>query len=381
MSAEPPVITVVAHTVANTGGMERQLFKLVNGLLDRGHEVVVVARRCDVPPRPGLTAIRVRVPSRPSTVTYPAFFVLGTLAVKRHRRGLLHTTGAIVASRADVSTVHFCHRAYADRFSQSRQRRKGPLYALNAQVRVRMALLGERYCFRRSRTRHLVSVSEGASRELRAFFPDYEGAVTVIPNGVDRALFQPSPHARAAVRADFGIAHETLVAVFMGGEWERKGLNHAIDALAHADGWHLLVVGGGDATAARTRAAVRGVEQRLHFAGVVSDPELYLAAGDAFVLPTSYETFSMATFEAAACGLPLVNTTVSGAEEIVSDGVTGFSIEPDVESVARALSCLSDTDERRRMGSAALEASAAYAWDPVVDGYVELYARLRSAAT
>ncbi|MDP2710960.1 MAG: glycosyltransferase family 4 protein [Solirubrobacteraceae bacterium] len=381
MTRARTIVTVAAHSVANTGGMERQLFKLISGLLDRGHEVTVVARRCDLVPRPGLRIVRVRTPSRPSPLAYPAFFALGSIAVRRHGRGLLHTTGAIVIPRADLSTVHFCHHAYADRFDTLRQRRKGFLYAVNAQIRARMALLGERYCFRRSRTRHLSSVSAGARRELLKFFPTYEGAVTVIPNGVDRTLFRPSAEARVAVRSELRIPPDCLLGVFVGGEWKRKGLPHAIDALPDAIGWHLLVVGGGDAVAARERAAARGVRDRLHFAGAVSDPERYMAAGDAFVLPTSYETFSMATFEAAACGLPLVNTRVSGAEEIVVDGLTGHTIEPNADSVAHALVRLNDAEERRQMGRAALDASAAYGWDPVVDGYVELYAQLRATAT
>lgn len=375
----PLEVTIVAHDVANTGGMERQLLRLITGLLDRGVEVVVIAKRCDLSPRRGLRIVRVRTPRRPRSVAYPAFFVAASIAVARHRRGLLHTTGALVASRSDLSTVHFCHHAYAERFNVSRQRRKGMLYSLNARVVARMVLAGERYCFRPPRTRHLASVSEGASSELHRHFPGYERSVTVIPNGVDRTIFAPDAESRAAVRHELDIDAAALLAVFVGGEWERKGLNHVIDALPAAAGWSLLVVGSGAKDEATARAAALGVGSRVHLTGGVRDPERYLAAGDAFVLPTSYETFSMVTFEAAACGLPLLNTRVSGAEDIVRDGQTGFTIKADPVSVARGLRRLSDEGERQRMGASARAATEPYDWEPVVERYLELYALLSRA--
>jgi glycosyltransferase involved in cell wall biosynthesis len=37
-------------------------------------------------------------------------------------------------------------------------------------------------------------------------------------------------------------------------------------------------------------------------------------SADAFVLPTGYETLSLVTYEAAACGLSLLVNRVSGVE-------------------------------------------------------------------
>ena len=41
---------------------------------------------------------------------------VGSLLVRLRRRGVVHVTGAIVGNRADIATVHLCHRAiaYAD---------------------------------------------------------------------------------------------------------------------------------------------------------------------------------------------------------------------------------------------------------------------------
>jgi UDP-glucose:(heptosyl)LPS alpha-1,3-glucosyltransferase len=105
------------------------------------------------------------------------------------------------------------------------------------------------------------------------------------------------------------------------------------------------------------------------------------AAGDAFVLPTAYETFSLVTFEAAACGLPLLVTRVHGVEELLQDGHNGWFIARDPHDIARRLEQLrSDSELARGMGLRAREAAAAYSWDAMADGYMSVYAEVADRA-
>jgi glycosyltransferase involved in cell wall biosynthesis len=48
-----------------------------------------------------------------------------------------------------------------------------------------------------------------------------------------------------------------------------------------------------------------------------------------FALPTLADCYSVASIEAMATGLPVILTKVGGAGEIVTDGVDGYSIEPE----------------------------------------------------
>ena len=172
---DAPPVTIVGHDVGISGGMERQLAELVVGLLGREYRVTVVARRCEVAPHPHLRWIRVPGPSRPFSVAYPWFFLIGSLLVWHLREGLLHTTGAVVLNNADVSTVHFCHRAVRQRTTLLRASRQGMLYRLNAWMASRMSLLAERFCYRPRRTRHLVAVSNGVAQEIVSLFPAIAG--------------------------------------------------------------------------------------------------------------------------------------------------------------------------------------------------------------
>ena len=376
-----PLVTLVAHDVGTPGGMERQLAKLAEGLLGRRYHVTVIARRCELRPHPNLRWIRVRGPRRPFVLAYPLFFALGSLAVWRWRRGLVHTTGAIVFNRAGLMTVHFCHHAYRAAGGAPQTVSPGLAHRVNAATSAWMSRAAEQFCYRPSRTSRLVAVSAGTARDLERFFPAAAASVIVIPNGVDTVEFAPDAVARAKLRARFGIAPDALVALFVGGDWERKGLRHAVNALERAAEWQLLVVGRGDEARYRMLAEQYGAG-RLHFTGPTDKPAPCFAAADAFVLPTLYETFSLVTLEAAAAGLPLLVTRVDGAKERIQDGINGWLIERDADQIADRLLVLGhDPKLRLAMGRAARASAEPYSWDRVVEASVTAYHEIAGIST
>lgn len=372
-------VTIVAGEVRHLGGMERQLVELVEGLLARDVRVTLVARHSDLADHPSLRILRVRTPSRPFSLAYPLFLVAASLSVATRGRGLVHTTGAMSLTHADVVTVHLCHKGAREHVTSSRARRRTAAYRLNAWLAARLALLVERTVYRPRRVGCVVAVSPGLGREVARAYPALAGRLEVVPNGVDTGRFRPDLVARSTIRAAHELGDDDLVAIFVGGEWRWKGLYVAIEALCDASRWRLLVVGGGDQEEARRHAAELGVEDRVVFAGVRADPERYFAAADAFVLPTAYETFSLVTYEAAASGLPLVATEVSGIEDILEPGVTGWTVERDPASIARALVELEDDDARKTMGETARSRAQDYGWEHVVDRYVALYRSIAGA--
>lgn len=362
-------MTIVANDIGPVGGMERQLTELVHGLLGAGHRVTVIAWSCSLEPHPELRWVRVPGPSRPFAIAYPLFLLLGSLLVVLRGRGVVHSTGAIVLNRTAVCTVHFCHRAVATLPTFSRASRPGLAHRLNARIAAVMSRLAERWCYRPGRARCLVGVSEGVARELRDHFPKMSERVLVIPNGVDTETFTP-PAATAT-----GGDGDRLEALFVGSEWERKGLRMAIEALADNPGTGLIVVGAGDTEAYRDLAVRAGAGERVRFVGATADVASWYRRADVFLLPTAYETFSLVTYEAAACGLPLLVTRVNGVEDLLRDGRNGWFIERDPDEIRERLRELqADRRLRDAMGRAAREDSLQYSWSRVVDRYRDLYA-------
>lgn len=391
MPPEPtaaPEITLVANDIRAEGGMERQLTALLTGLLAAGHRVTVISWTCELPPHPNLRRVRVPGPSRPLALAYPLFLLLASALAATRGRGQLHSTGAIVLNRTHVCTVHFCHRGLAEVSSASRASRPTAAYRANAWAVRRISLLAERWCYRPGRAGRLVAVSGGLAGELATHFPRMRDRIAVIPNGVDTEHFHPGAGAEAPPTdlrapapppspATGAPAPAPLRVLFVGGDWERKGLPIAIAALADCPGAELDVVGAGDVEGQRALARRHGVEGRVHFRGTAADPAPAYRAADAFLLPSAYESFSLVTYEAAASGLPLLATRVNGIEDLLRDGANGWFVRRSAADVAARLRALRDDPaRRRRMGAAARRDSLAFAWPRVVEAYRKLYTEI-----
>ena len=167
------------------------------------------------------------------------------------------------------------------------------------------------------------------------------------------------------------------MAAFVGSEWERKGLESAIRALSLAPDWTLVIAGGGEQARYRRLAESVGVGESVRWLGVTRDVQLLYQLADAFLLPSSYEAFSIATLEAAASGLPMLVTPVNGARELIEDGQNGFLIGREPEEIAERLNHLAaDPALRERLGKAARESALKFGAGRMVEQYGALYQRL-----
>jgi glycosyltransferase involved in cell wall biosynthesis len=116
----------------------------------------------------------------------------------------------------------------------------------------------------------------------------------------------------------------------------------------------LVLVGDGPLRDELKRQAKElGLEDRILFAGEVTDVRPFLAAADLFALSSvAVETFSNAALEASAAGLPVVLTDIGGARELVDEGASGLVVPPrNPAALATALEdLLRDQARCARMG-------------------------------
>ena len=83
-----------------------------------------------------------------------------------------------------------------------------------------------------------------------------------------------------------------------------------------------------------------------------------LANSDMLVLPSFAEGLPVVYMEALASRIPVVASRVAGVQELVEDGVTGFTVPPgDVPTLAdRMMRLMSDPELSARMGEAGRKA-------------------------
>lgn len=102
----------------------------------------------------------------------------------------------------------------------------------------------------------------------------------------------------------------------------------------------------------RALAAELGIEQDTFFTGRCQRIAELLAVSEVCVLSSKAEGFSNSILEYMAAARPVVVTDVGGAREAVTEGLTGYLVQPgdDETMAARIISLLDEPERAQRMG-------------------------------
>lgn len=217
-----------------------------------------------------------------------------------------------------------------------------------------------------NRNRRLIAVSD-ATREFHVARGLDAERVVVVRNGLDLERFQPRA-ATGGLHDELKLPRSAKLLATIG----QIGLRKGQDVLATAaptivreqPDAHFVLVGERSSIkeesiaferAIADRFAEHGLADRLHRLGTRHDVPSLLAEITLLVHPAHQEPFGRVLLEAAACGVPVVATSVGGTSEIVADGETGHLVPPgDSQALAVAVNeLLADEETRRRMSLAA----------------------------
>lgn len=299
-----------------------------------------------------------------------------TLRRLRSQLDLVHVVG-FDAPHADVVTVNAVRREelrhYFTNVEPAAMIRRRLWPVVRPQSLVVMAL--ERALFR-SPFPYCLPQSRAIGDDLMRQYGVPADAVEVLPAGVDTALFRHRPQGRDAIRRRFGLPPERPVALFVGDDFERKGLARAIEGIARAHvGAELWVAGGGDAAPYEKLGRALGVGGRVRFLGRVTQDELaeVFSGSDVVLLPSRQDAWGQVVIEALAAGRVVLVSEYAGAHEVIDDGLNGFVLERDgsPEQIA-ALLDLSSAPVRDAVGRRAVDTASHFELS-------RIYRRLREA--
>lgn len=334
------------------GGAEAHTDALVRRALAQGEQVVVAALEGRAPD--GAETLLVRAPRR-RPARDRVFAADGERALRA--RGC----DVVLALRhATACDVYLPHGGLVDDALHAHDAALGPAGPLTRLVRTlsrkrRFFADAERALLGAPDGPRVIALSQRLAERIAARFPAARARTVVIPNGVDVAWYDRRPFeaGREGLRTSLGLAG-AYVGLLVAHRPRLKGLDTALHAMAHpraaalAPAFHLVVVGRHVEPASRRLARRLGVEERVHWHGLVDDPRPLYAAADVLVQPTFHDPCSLTTLEALSMSLPVITTSLNGVSELMGRrGGIPLEAPGDPEALATALAVLADPALRR----------------------------------
>ena len=223
------------------------------------------------------------------------------------------------------------------------------------------------------------TVSRGAGENLRKL--GYQGDYRVMPNGVDFPQGRVDEALIAEVTEGFDLPEGLPVFLFVGRMMWYKGIRIILDALKllkeEGRDFRMVFVGaGGDKEEIVAYSHELGLDGTVLFSEPIRDRErirAWYCRADLFLFPSTFDTNGLVVREAAACGLASVLVAGSCAAEDVDDGISGFLIEENADSMAAKLrELLAAPEAMKRVGEGA-QTNIYISWETAVAGAYERY--------
>ena len=233
---------------------------------------------------------------------------------------------------------------------------------------------------------NVITVNSRDVQRVYAAYPRaYSNRVVHVAHGFAE---RTSRLTRGEARDAFGLPRDVPLLGCVARLHPLKGLDRAVRLLAVRPDWHLALLGQGpDRERLLGLASGLGVAARLHLAGEVGPERIgdFLASLDAFVFPSTAETFGLAAVEAAQAGVPVVANDLPVLREVLSSDNTPMALfvdAADVGQFAEATSrLLTDDALKSTLRLNARHLRARYAIGAMVGDYERIFAKLFNRPT
>ncbi len=346
------------HGLRHSGGIERYLLTLVDGLHGRGLRPTVVARRFDptLPEYGWVEPVTIRTWGLGGALRDRWFD--RQLRKLKDQRGWYPLIALSQTAAADIAICGGTHPGYLAAVGKS------------AGWQDRLAITLER--------RHLhnaalvIAHSHLMARQVQHFYGIPSAKLQVLHPPVDAQRFCPVPAAqRRALRDKLGLPHDRAVFLLASTGHARKGLDLLVAALGHSAQPVLLVVAG---------RPVHVQAPNLLYLGYRDDIEDVYRAVDCTVMASRYEPFGLVGVESVLCGTPLIGAAGMGCMEVLS-GPAALPFDVDVPGSLAAV--IDEALARWRDGTlGVVNPLDALRYNPSVDAHLDALlgwvARLRA---
>ncbi len=370
------IVTVM--TTAASGGAEFAAVDMLDALVERGHECVMLSDRPEIG-RGSRVAVRpIDTGPKLSAGTWRGVALRFPAHARAMRRALE------LEYPYDALLLHYKKEQLLS-LVLPRRLRAALLWAEWGPVPVQMRRGPARrlYLAATARAHSVMAISAGTQRSLSDVgVPDHK--IEVVPNVMRTDALTFTAVGRARVREGLGIPADAFVVGCVSRFHWKKRNDVVVDAVKQlGDDVHLILAGAGD-TEADLRELALPLGERAHFIPTPrGDVAAVVSAFDVSVFcPSPAEGAPRAVILAMLASRACVSTGAEGVDQLIGDGAGAVtSPENDPDSLAAVLRAYRDDPERRGVeGRLARERAVEMHDAPVVAGQIErLFAAARAA--
>lgn len=319
----------------SVNGVAAHVKTLRNGLIELGHEVLVVTadKHCKhhyiedgVLRCPSIEIKRIYGFGAASPISRKRMKMISDFKpdiVHIHHEFGIGISGILCARTLNIPLIYTLHTMYDQYIYYVAPR---PLL----RVATRFSHKYERFIALRA------NALTGPSKKCSEYFEriGVQKEVNLIPNSADLELFRPdvaTEKFQNEFREKHGIPKDSMLACFVGRLGQEKSidvlLNFWAETIKKQDRLHLVIIGEGpEGDALKQQVKDLGISDMITFTGLVSHDTmpLYFASCDIYITASLSEMNSISMLEAMASGLPILQRYDELNADQISSGVNGY---------------------------------------------------------
>lgn len=296
-------IVIISNSKKPSGGVERFSYYLMEGLLGRGYEVLLVGRE-DL----GSFAQRVLSALRYTGLDQPLqAWLLGRVAV-REGFDVCVTNGMLGWNIRNRKVLNVQHGTFVRGAIRTRRDDSFPKFFIKRYI----------WSWFEKKAAVRAAVCAAVSEETRESVVRYYHATNVIavPNAIDTSKFVPG--SRLESRRRLGLPESGSILLFASrlGSQKAESLIYGIAGMIKEGLPDVSVVGAAFGQKFRSDSGITGLDDFTYDKLI----DAYRSA-DVFLLPSRHEGSSLALLEAMACGIPFLASPVGLVPELRLTGI------------------------------------------------------------
>ena len=330
-------IALLKQSMNARGGLEKYAHLLFQYLKEQGHNVSFLSTAKTT------ETIAICRPLKPSFLNLLWFDYHARKWLKNHPQDVIVGLDRHVLPLTHYRAGNGCHAAYLARRKKDVSLIRYLSFHLNP-LHI-LTKLSEHKTFEAPSKTIIICNSHLVKQEILHFYPKTNpNRLLVIHNGVEWEQLQADFQQKLLAPKSLSSPPHLL---FIGHEWQRKGLDKLLTALALLkDHQFILTVIG------RERhpqyfiniAKQYGIHHKVRFHPTEQNPIPFYKSANIAVLPSRYDPFANVTVEALAMGLYVITTNANGGSEAIISHTNGCVIDEEAQPQLLAKTILSAFD-------------------------------------